>query len=434
MPQKNKQADIKMLLGLEPKAAVEYMQNKGYKVTGDWREMWQDAHAKAFTIAKMTNIELLKESKSIINQAIKEGWSNKQAEKALKDLYKAKGWLAGKTFDDDKEAKQYMAQRVRTIFRTNANVAYNTGRYLQQMEDVNFAPYWEYKAVLDERTRPAHKDLDGKIFRYDDPFLGAFYPPNGWGCRCYVNSVSNRALGNRKVEKSGKSLSSEEVVINEDTGETKPRALYKVDMGGIVRKVKPDAGWSYNPGTAAYNIDVLAYNSVKDMSQPIKDKFISEMAQNPHKKESYEIFMKNLLKKDYKAAGVEKVVSWISPDVLSFLGKENLIPQTPVIVCQQKTTHFLVTKQAEQVITAQQMTKLYEIINNPDGVYLDTKNDALIYTRILKDNDVQDGRDCLKIAIKLNKTKKGVPVNYIATPARVKLETITKNPQYKKAE
>lgn len=432
MPKSSK--DLAMIFGLEPKDAVEYMENKGYRITGDWREMWQEAHAKAFTISKMTDAELLKDSKSIIETALKEGWATGRAEKELAALYASKGWWGGGEKNAEREGdEKYMAYRVRTIFRTNANVAYNAGRYLQQMQDVDFAPYLQYCAIMDERTRPSHAELDGKTFRYDDPFWQEFYPPNGWGCRCYVNSVNTRDLAPRQLEQSDKLLSQEQIIINEETRETAQRAVFKVDTGGVIRNVKPDAGWSYNPGAAAYNLDVLAYKSFSGLPQKIQDSFISEMAQNRHKQGAYTAFIQNILDKKYKTAGKDVVVSWITPTVLNFLKKEKAMPLTPVIVSQQKTTHFMTTKSVGQVVSKQQLLKLYDIINEPDNIFYDTKNNALIYAIMLDKSEIVDGRDCLKVAVKINKTRKGAPVNYIATPARVDFKSL-KGEQFKKIE
>lgn len=189
---------IKMLFKLPPEKAVEYLNKKGYKITHDWREMWEDAHTKAFTISKMADAQLLKDSKQIIDKAISEGWGTDKAERELKRLYIKKGWW-GKRIDVDSKGNAKVVQlgsprRVRTIFRTNLETAISAQRYLDQLEDVDFAPYWEYKAVLDNRTRPAHRALNGKVFRYDDEFWDKFYPPNGWGCRCYVVNLTEKQL------------------------------------------------------------------------------------------------------------------------------------------------------------------------------------------------------------------------------------------------
>jgi hypothetical protein len=47
-------------------------------------------------------------------------------------------------------------------------------------------PYWRYIADGDDRTRPEHKALDGRVFPADDPFWDTHYPPWEFGCRCTV--------------------------------------------------------------------------------------------------------------------------------------------------------------------------------------------------------------------------------------------------------
>ena len=69
MPKKSKTPpELSILFKLKPDAAIEYLENKGYKITNDWREMWEDAHAKAFTISKMTDMKLLKDTKSTLER------------------------------------------------------------------------------------------------------------------------------------------------------------------------------------------------------------------------------------------------------------------------------------------------------------------------------------------------------------------------------
>ena len=50
--------DIAYMFDLEPEDAVNYLKNKGYKITRNWYEMLEDAHAKAFTVSKMTDLDL----------------------------------------------------------------------------------------------------------------------------------------------------------------------------------------------------------------------------------------------------------------------------------------------------------------------------------------------------------------------------------------
>ncbi|MGK3503292.1 hypothetical protein ACSLO3_27735, partial [Escherichia coli] len=41
--------------------AINYLKSKGYQITWDWEEMWQEAHARAFTVAKVTRLDILED-------------------------------------------------------------------------------------------------------------------------------------------------------------------------------------------------------------------------------------------------------------------------------------------------------------------------------------------------------------------------------------
>ena len=102
------------------------------------------------------------------------------------------------------------------------------------MDNVDNRPYWEYVAVLDNRTRPEHAQLHGLIYRYDDPFWASFYPPNGWRCRCRVNALSNYNL-KKKDAKPGNStgtLSQEMRLVSKKSGEYKPVTVYTDPLTG----------------------------------------------------------------------------------------------------------------------------------------------------------------------------------------------------------
>ncbi len=126
------------------------------------------------------------------------------------------------------------AWQIATIFRTNIHVAYSGGRYRQMQAVTERRPYWRYSAVLDSSTRPAHRAVHGKIFRHDHPFWRAWYPPNGFNCRCMVYTVSDR-----QMERNGWAVDKEDPTgklfepIDVKTGNTMPARL-----------MMPDPGWS----------------------------------------------------------------------------------------------------------------------------------------------------------------------------------------------
>ena len=182
-------------------------------------------------------------------------------------VLKAKGWW-GRQENVDKETGEITSVqlgspwRLQTIYRTNLQTAYMAGRYAEQLANVEDRPYWQYVAILDGRTRPSHRALNGKVFRYDDPFWQSFYPPNGWGCRCRVTALSegNLRRGGLQVTNSEGRLGSTMKLVSPKTGELREVATYRT-VDPITRRslvVVPDVGWSYNPG-AAWQPDTSRY-------------------------------------------------------------------------------------------------------------------------------------------------------------------------------
>lgn len=195
--------ELKGLFKLAPAAAIKYFRRKGQTFTWDWYELWQDAHKKTFTVAKVMREDILKNIRSALDKALSEGKTFKEFQKELKPTLQKKGWW-GEQIVVDTQGNAEKVQlgsmyRLKTIYAVNMQTSYMTGRYKTQMDNVDNRPYWEYVAVLDNRTRPEHAQLHGLIYRYDDPFWASFYPPNGWRCRCRVNALSGYNL-KRKMQ------------------------------------------------------------------------------------------------------------------------------------------------------------------------------------------------------------------------------------------
>ena len=176
----------------EPTAVYEYLKSKKPEAYFDYDEIVYDAHKKAFTIAKMTNLDLLKDMQSSLTKAFKEGVGFDEWKNSVKPMLAKKGWLGNIKVKDPKTGEEkeiYVGnRRLRTIFNTNMRTAYAKARYESQMQSLG--EYFRYTAVLDSRTREAHRKLHGKTLPKTDKFWDTNYPPNGWGCRCKVQVLT----------------------------------------------------------------------------------------------------------------------------------------------------------------------------------------------------------------------------------------------------
>lgn len=176
----------------EPTAVYEYLKSKKPEAHFDYDEIVHDAHKKAFTIAKMTNLDLLKDMQSSLTKAFKDGIGFDEWKNSVKPMLAKKGWLGNIKVKDPKNGEEkeiYIGnRRLRTIFNTNMRTSYAKARYESQMQSLG--EYFRYTAVLDSRTREAHRKLHGKTLPKTDKFWDTNYPPNGWGCRCKVQVLT----------------------------------------------------------------------------------------------------------------------------------------------------------------------------------------------------------------------------------------------------
>ena len=249
--------DLSYAIGLTPVEAVQYFRSKGIAVTENWHDLWQEAHARAFTVAGVAKLDLLQDIRGAVDTAIKEGRTERWFLNELAPILKKKGWWGKKEVTNPdtgevRHVRQGSPSRLKLIYRQNTQSAYMAGRYKQQLENADSAPYLCYIAVLDQKTRPAHAALHNMVFRYDDPFWGAMYPPNGWNCRCRVAAYSESRLKRRglKVSDSAGHMVTRVVeTVNRQTGEVIRRTVTGYRHGGKGSLESfTDAGFSYNPG------------------------------------------------------------------------------------------------------------------------------------------------------------------------------------------
>ncbi len=233
--------NISFALNLPPEKAIEYFRSKGYAISFRWRDVWKEAQAKAFTVAGATRLDVLDSIRKELDSALAEGKTFRQFKDELEPTLKKLGWW-GKTEIVDPVTGEVRdidvtPHRLRNIYRTNMQTSYMAGRYKFQKEIAEQRPYWKYIAIIDSATRPSHEAKNNTVIRHDDPWWDTNYPPNGWGCRCRVTTLSERAL-----EREGLTASE----------------------GSNIENIAEE-GWDYNPGkTSLFDATEIDPNKFPD--------------------------------------------------------------------------------------------------------------------------------------------------------------------------
>jgi len=262
---------------LKPAAAMEFIKRKGYTFSWNWFDTWKDAHARAFTVAKVTKVDIMRDIRDAVEKAVSEGKTLQQFKKELTPTLQKKGWWGKKEHVNEEtgEVTEYMAgspRRLKTIYGTNLQSAYMAGRYKGQMDAKDDLPYIQYIAVLDGRTTDTCRDMHGRVFRADDPIWDTLYPPNHWGCRARARSLSERMLQREglRVENSDGRIVTQEVTVGKGENARKETVTGLTLGNGKTYWAGP--GWDYNPGKEAWMPDLSVYHE-NDARAFIKDGF-----------------------------------------------------------------------------------------------------------------------------------------------------------------
>lgn len=197
--------DLRALFNLPPERAVAYLEAKGLQLTGPYWELDGPEHSRVFTVANLAKLDVLADIREAVQGALEGGQTERWFRAQLIDVLRKKGWWgpAVQVDPDTGEARivqQGSLRRLQTIYRTNLQSAYMAGRHRQALEQADRAPFAQYLAVRDSRTRPSHAALHGKVFRLDSPEWSVISPPSGYSCRCRARYMSQDELDERGLK------------------------------------------------------------------------------------------------------------------------------------------------------------------------------------------------------------------------------------------
>lgn len=384
--------NLALAFNLPPERAVEYFQAKGVRITSGWRDIAARAHAGAFTVAGVMKGEVLEDIRAALDDALAAGKTFDQFVKELRPRLKAKGWwgIAHDPATGEVITGRAMTpHRLRTVYQTNLQSAYMAGRYKAQLENADRRPYWQYVAILDSRTRPRHRSLNGRVFRYDDPAWSALYPPNGYNCRCRVKALSAeefQAEGGA-VSKGDGRMETVEVDLGKKRGQVPVTGYRDPGTGELFL---PDPGFDSNPG-AGYGRDIALARSVQALkSREVRTQVWQALNNGPARLADTKRWMDNVLAAR-RPGNSAQVLGFVGDDVADFMRRE--LPDAPpvrvVAINEKRLVHADSQKhQAGGIsLTRDQYLMLPGIVAQPDAVYFDQLHRNFAYVRQLAGGD-----------------------------------------------
>lgn len=225
-----------------PPEAIAYLEGKSYQPAFDWRDVWGEEHAYAFTVAKATEMDVLTGIRKSVDRAMRDGVPFEQFRAELEPTLKKLGWWGRQERSDPvtgeiSEVQLGSPRRLQTIYWANTRTANAAGQWERAQRTKQALPYFVYELGPSEVHRPHHVDWANRptVLPVDDPWWDTHYPPNGWGCKCRLRPIT-RFEAERIDAPAGAPETEFQDYVNKRTGETTQIPV------GI------DPGWHTNPG------------------------------------------------------------------------------------------------------------------------------------------------------------------------------------------
>ena len=387
---------------------LEFHRAKLNLPTERYDDILKGAHDRAFIVAGAANADLLNDLNAAITKAIGEGTGLAAFRKDFKSIMLKHGWT-GWTGEGSKAGQ---AWRTKVIYQTNMATSYAAGRWRQLTDPdlLKTRPYWRYchlDGVL--HPRPQHVAWDGLVLPFDHPFWKTHFPPNGWGCHCYVIAVDAAEYAKAQAEGRATPPAGWDQV-NPETG----------TLPGI------DRGWAYAPGANAERpLKDLIDQKLINVDASIGASMYEAMAPTlqAERKAAYQEFITEVLADPVKrnrtavvGAVDQSTLGWLSDQVDVHPVSAEIAVSDSVIIGKKAQRHAA----AGDALSDADWARLPDMVAAPDQLLYDTRSDKLLFVDLARDGS------SARLAVEFDfKTKKEPgTVNMIVSAFRVAQDSI----------
>jgi hypothetical protein len=329
-----------------PQKAIDFLSKKIRVETEKWDDLKWGEHAHAFTVAHSAGAGVLDEIHRLLNEAVGNGVSFQEIRNWMLYSIKKSGCncCAGHTKDE----KRYINWRIGVIYDTNMRTAYAQANYREQLEGAELRPVWVYRSQLaGDNRRQEHIELHGRAFRYDDPFWDTYYPPNGWGCECYVNTESEHGA---------------------------KKAGIKVEESKNITPPEIDGTWAYNAGREALAPNFTNYKNLPEsVLKQIYANYRDSMDGTRVGAGEFKTLLKRANEADYKPLHVNYQVGNLEARRFEAM-RETGVQDSKIMAADSALRHGAAGKTPGQRVNEKHFDKLYEAIQEPDFIYEQLKS------------------------------------------------------------
>lgn len=258
--------------GPVPVEALSYFDAKDLAPAFSYLDVWAEEHAAVFTVAKALELDVLVTLHQAVRYALERGIPYAQWRRDLEPQLRALGWWGRQErtdplTGDPAEVQLGSPARLRTIYQANLRQARAAGQWHRIERTAAALPYLLYGLGPSAVHREQHVTLAGLCLPVSHPFWRVYFPPNGWGCKCWVRQIS--AAEYRRLQRTGVADPTAPPEIDPDTGlptgRREPRRIpLRTDPPAGWERTRPwlnkrtgqtvqvhdgcDPGWDYNPG------------------------------------------------------------------------------------------------------------------------------------------------------------------------------------------
>ena len=376
-------SDLFKLEALPPAEAIAYLEAKGLDLAPSfaWQDMFHEDHTAAFTVAKSAGFDILKDVHGAVVDSLKNGTTFESFRQQLTPILQDKGWWGRKELVDPAtgdlvDAQLGSVRRLRTIYDTNMRMAHAAATWQQAVRTQATRPYLRYTAILDSKTRPAHRAWHGTILPIGHPWWETHMPPCGWFCRCRVLTLSEadlRRYGFKVDDAPREDPFPPQIYTNPRTGQV------SVVPFGI------DPGFAYNPGESSTTLHAARAAAYKWTDAPAPITAAQQAA-------SIRVMLP-LLARDFggwvdqvagaqRLIGDQRVIGALTNQVLEQLAGRGIQPQSGAVTITDRTiAHML--RDAKVIrgaaLPAEALRSLPDIIADPVAVLFDQQDPAFLY-------------------------------------------------------